>query len=377
MCYLKDGFVNQKKIRRNFMKKIISFCLIVLAMLSLMLLSGCNTNEAHTHAFGEWKTIKEATCTEGGQRARNCSCGESEAEVIPATGHIYKYTETVDGGGNASATLVCQGAGCDSFLTETAGLYNAEEILLASWDELVNVYGLDIEKDYDSRDSINEKSHLTYIHQNYKELTEGTKLIIPNGVEKIGDFSFYSCDLLEIVELPNSVKNIGAWAFSDCGVDIYYNGTSEEWEKVDHGITFISLNTTIHYDEKIEFLAAGFVGYWGSSGMAGILKKIVVDGENIYINGVLYEANLFDDFEITYPTWFKSSPAYGYEEERLEVLEKIKLCKNWYVLEKVELVNSQIKIAVCYLDNTHYFIPFIEENGQFVAESVFRTLIGG
>jgi hypothetical protein len=273
--------------------------------------------------------------------------------------------------------LVCQGAGCDSFLTETAGLYNAEEILLASWDELVNVYGLDIEKDYDSEDSINEKSHLTYIHQNYKELTEGTKLIIPNGVEKIGDFSFYSCDLLEIVELPNSVKNIGAWAFSDCGVDIYYNGTSEEWEKVDHGITFISLNTTIHYDEKIEFLAAGFVGYWGSSGMAGILKKFVVDGENIYINGVLYEANLFDDFEITYPTWFKSSPAYGYEEERLEVLEKIKLCKNWYVLEKVELVNSQIKIAVCYLDNTHYFIPFIEENGQFVAESVFRTLIGG
>ena len=43
----------------------------------------------HVCDFGEWTTTKEATCTEPGERTRECECGEVEVEVIEAIGHSY------------------------------------------------------------------------------------------------------------------------------------------------------------------------------------------------------------------------------------------------------------------------------------------------
>ena len=40
--------------------------------------------------------------------------------------------------------------------------------------------------------------------------------VIPNGVETIGDSVFYSCELLERIEIPNSVTSIGANVFCGC-----------------------------------------------------------------------------------------------------------------------------------------------------------------
>lgn len=42
---------------------------------------------AHTHTYGEWTTVKAATCEEAGERERTCPCGEKQTEVIPAAGH--------------------------------------------------------------------------------------------------------------------------------------------------------------------------------------------------------------------------------------------------------------------------------------------------
>ena len=44
--------------------------------------------EVIDHNFGEWKTVKEATCTEEGENRRICSvCGYPEIEVLSVTGH--------------------------------------------------------------------------------------------------------------------------------------------------------------------------------------------------------------------------------------------------------------------------------------------------
>ena len=44
---------------------------------------------AHVHAFGEWKVVTEATCTENGLKERTCECGEK--------GHTYgEWTTTVE-----------------------------------------------------------------------------------------------------------------------------------------------------------------------------------------------------------------------------------------------------------------------------------------
>ena len=47
------------------------------------------------------------------------------------------------------------------------------------------------------------------------ELLQG-KLVIPEGVEKIGNFAFVGCKSLTSVTIPDGVTSIGDWAFSDC-----------------------------------------------------------------------------------------------------------------------------------------------------------------
>ena len=43
------------------------------------------------HTYGEWTTVKEATCTAAGQKQHTCTeCGHVETEVIPVTGHHWK-----------------------------------------------------------------------------------------------------------------------------------------------------------------------------------------------------------------------------------------------------------------------------------------------
>jgi len=42
------------------------------------------------HTYGEWTTVKEATCTAAGQKQHTCTeCGHVETQEIPATGHHW------------------------------------------------------------------------------------------------------------------------------------------------------------------------------------------------------------------------------------------------------------------------------------------------
>lgn len=43
------------------------------------------------HTYGEWTTVKEATCTTAGEEKHTCTeCGHEETQEIPATGHHWK-----------------------------------------------------------------------------------------------------------------------------------------------------------------------------------------------------------------------------------------------------------------------------------------------
>lgn len=97
------------------MKKIIALTLTVLALITLVVaLSACNTCE---HEYGEWTVTTEATCSQAGQREREClSCGEKETQEIKATGaHTYGEWETITNsscvakGEAKRACLVCGG----------------------------------------------------------------------------------------------------------------------------------------------------------------------------------------------------------------------------------------------------------------------------
>ena len=104
------------------------------------------------------------------------------------------------------------------FASGVPGLYDARtNTQILSWDELVAL-GLDVEKDYSGYDTDE-----TYIHNDpssgYSIFTNNNlegKLVLPNGITKIGAHAFDECTNLYGIKLPNTVTLIGEYAFSAC-----------------------------------------------------------------------------------------------------------------------------------------------------------------
>ena len=71
-------------------RKLLYITLLTLALVCS--LAACSTvqnppsqgGQTHTHAFGEWTTSRESTCTMGGLEERSCSCGEKETRMTDA-----------------------------------------------------------------------------------------------------------------------------------------------------------------------------------------------------------------------------------------------------------------------------------------------------
>ena len=489
------------------MKKLV---LLTICITVLLILVSCDIGNLHTHAYGEWETIKEATCTEDGQRARSCSCGESETEVISAKGHteetvegtpatctetgltegkkcsvcgentvkqttIHKtgHTETViedtpatctesglteekkcsvcgevlvkqetvtalghdfyyheqtDENGNTVTVVVCQRENCGEVKENPAGLYDADNKLLASWDELVNDYRLKFDHDdlklgtkviiddsvtnisgtfenctsltdiYISKSVIRinpytffgctslsnievdkDNEHFKSIDGNlytkdgtilvqYAVGKEDKEFTIPDGLERIGSFAFaYSSSIAKII-MPESIVYIGPYPFYNCKsvIDIYYTGTSEEWEKVDYFENWWPNNIIVHYEEKVEFVATSFIED-PSSSTGYYVKKVKIYDDIIYFNEQLYSVTFKKDFEIEIDDTLYSWAAFWKDEEKelLAVLDRIKACENVYLLERTTDDGHIQKIVVCYVNNAYYFLELSQsEQGE-------------
>ncbi len=64
----------------------------------------------HTHAYGEWKTTKQSTCTTTGTKERYCSCGNKESQSIAKADHsVVKDTAVV---ATCTKTGLTEGSHC-------------------------------------------------------------------------------------------------------------------------------------------------------------------------------------------------------------------------------------------------------------------------
>lgn len=128
-------------------------------------------------------------------------------------------------------------------ITQIAGLYDANDNLVASWDTLVNTYGMNCEKDYHVANFNIAKSNPHYVLTKTSELSNGTKLIIDSGVTRIGENTIRECralthiafafgsqltsigggafchnSSLTSITIPNGVTSIGDSAFGYCPI---------------------------------------------------------------------------------------------------------------------------------------------------------------
>lgn len=124
-------------------------------LVSLFMLAACGDPE-HEHAWGEWTTVKEATCLEDGSKERVCGCGEKQTETIKALGHkwgnpyldngVYKHRcgrcgvveNSTSGGSTTENTVVSTGAALAEAIkkggTIEIAAWSDIEITSAEWD---------------------------------------------------------------------------------------------------------------------------------------------------------------------------------------------------------------------------------------------------
>ena len=222
------------------MKKLLAIILLLLAV--SFAFTACK--EEHIHSFGEWSVTKNPTCTQDGEKTRYCSCGEMQRDVIPAVGHTEEIIpaknatctengltdgticsvcgttitpqQTIETLGHNYVNNICEKCG-DTIVTGTAGLYDANDNLIAFWDELVNTYGMNVSIDYTYDNIETRVSSPYYVLTKNSKLSSGVKLIIDDNVKKIGNCAFVNCYHLTSVVIGNSVTTIGEAAFDKCG----------------------------------------------------------------------------------------------------------------------------------------------------------------
>lgn len=118
----------------------------------------------------------------------------------------------------------------DTYLTEN---YDLENIYFeGSPNEWLNVE-LPIKEP-----GFNGKNYYFYDENN--EFVLSTDLVLEEGTEEIGNHAFANNISVKNVTLPNSIKTIGDSAFYKCTEleNVYYNGTFEEWSRIDFTTNF-------------------------------------------------------------------------------------------------------------------------------------------
>ena len=282
------------------MKKLI---LIIITTVSLLALAGCNIFESeHVHEFGDWSTVKEASCTEDGNRTRSCSCGETEKETLPKTGHVeeiiagysatcteaglaegkkctvcgeitvkqeeiaslehdYKYSEETDENDNITIYGTCQRANCGTTIINPAGLYDKDSNLIASWSELVDDYGIKVDNGvlsviHDTMQNNDLRNGTLFVIDDSINLIASnafagctfTHIVIPNSVTEIESFAFAN-SFITTVFIPDSVIKIGKGPFSNCGqlTQITVDVDNENYKSIDGNLYTKDEKTFIQY----------------------------------------------------------------------------------------------------------------------------------
>lgn len=119
------------------------------------------------------------------------------------------------------------------------GLYDENDVLLATWDELVEA-GLEVERNFSN--SVREKN--ANILNSYGSKY---KLVLDSSVTSIGTQAFYGCSNLISITLQDSVTSIGSWAFLSCSGLTSITLPSNVTSIGDHAFNGCTNLKTIHY----------------------------------------------------------------------------------------------------------------------------------
>ena len=171
-----------------------------------------------------------------------------------------------------------------------AGLYDAEGVMLCTWEES----GIDASQDYSYTEG-DENYWKTAETSGYSVLTNNyptaTKVVIPSSVTTIGECAFQGCTGLTSVILPDSLTTINRGAFFNCtsltsvtipdsvtsiGVDAFARCSSLTSVNIPDGVTTIgnvafrecSSLTSVMIPDSVTTI--GISAFWDCTGLTSV-----------------------------------------------------------------------------------------------------------
>lgn len=121
---------------------------------------------------------------------------------------------------------------------------------------------------------------------------ELVSVIIPEGIESIGDAAFQGCPDLEVVELPASLREIGNSAFNSCE-SLEYINLPDKLQVIGIGAFFYSGLISIAIPQSVQIIGDGAFSYCGNLESISLSKNIMEIGNNMFIGcGSLASINI-------------------------------------------------------------------------------------
>ena len=212
------------------MRIITRIALLVLSFLLLLSFVGCSFIDTqqetqqitqqetqHIHQYGAWVTLKDATCTETGQKERLCSCGQKEIQTIPIVEHHY-INNVCDMCGKTKASNGLEYTLINSTYTVT-GIGSCKDSMIVIPKEYNGKPVTTIGKDAFRGKAINNvviPGSITSIESGAFSHCDLESVIIPASVIDVGDSVFDFCKKLKNVTFLGKVKNFGKCMFYGC-----------------------------------------------------------------------------------------------------------------------------------------------------------------
>lgn len=181
------------------------------------------------HSFGEWVTVSEPTCTEEGLQRRTCSCGETEERSvdIDPSAHIFSDDWSYDASGHWHASEcghtaeseradhdpengICKVCGyiCEStpgltFELSEDGTYTVTGVGAATQTDIVIA-------------SLHEGKPVTAIGASAFMNSNITSIVMADSITDVGDGAFMLCGALEEVTLSANISKLSDGLFHNC-----------------------------------------------------------------------------------------------------------------------------------------------------------------
>ena len=209
--------------RGNGMKQIIRILAVLLAaLLAVAVLASCDLMAGPAGPQGEQgEPGKDGKDGEKGDTGR----GILKIEII--NGFLYvTYTDNPE-------TPVLIGAVGDAKLPDNDELefYNLTDTTCA-----VKAKSMAFREELEIPTSYAGKKVTAIVDNGFSELKNLKKIILPDGLQTIGENAFYNCTSLESISIPSSVESIGDDAFTNCNSLTGVNITDiSKWCKISFG----------------------------------------------------------------------------------------------------------------------------------------------